>query len=146
MDAKFLEFYGRFLLNAAQSQKQFEKLSDWLNKGFKGFEGMEDVFKNCYGITGFQTDSSNENEKINEAMDAFRSSFSSYVRQMGWVPVSDYEKLKKKYENLQSKIDRQQKNIDQLNTLLGIRSDMDPKDFFTKIQKMGEKQNEQFKN
>lgn len=146
MDSKFLEFYGRFLLNAAQGQNQFEKLSDWINKDFKGFEAMDEIFKSCYGITGSQKDSSHENERFKEAMDAFQSSFSSYVKQMGWVPAKEHDDLKNEYEKLQKKVEEQQKIIEQLNNMLGIRSGMGYDEFFQQMQRLGKKQSDQFRD
>ena len=148
MDSKFLEFYGRFLLNAAKSQKQFEKLSDWINKGFKGLEveGMEELFRSCYGIAGSQKDSSHENERFKEAMDTFRSSFSSYVQQMGWVPAKEHNDLKSEYEKLQKQVEGQQIIIEQLNNILGITNDMGHGEFFQQMQRLGKKQSDQLRD
>lgn len=146
MDSKFLEFYGRFLLNAAQGQKQFEKLSDWINKDFKGFEGMEEMFKSCYGIAGPQKDSSHENERFKEATDAFQSSFSSYVKQMGWVPAKEHDDLKNEYGKLQKKMEEQQRIIEQLHNMLGIKKGMGYDEFFQQMQRLGKKQSDQFRD
>lgn len=146
MDHKFLEFYGRYLLNAAQTQKQIEKMSDWINKDFKGFEGMEEIFKICYGIPGSQKDSSHGNEKFKEAMDAFQSSFANYVKQMGWVMAKEHDDLKIEHEKLQKKVEEQQKIIEQLSQMLGIRKDMGYDEFFQQIQTLGKKQANQFKD
>lgn len=146
MDHRFLEFYGRYLLNAAQTQKQIEKASDWINKGFKSFEGMEEIFKTCYGIPGSQKEAGHGSEKYKEAMDAFQSSFSNYVKQMGWVMAKDHDELKNEYEKLQKKVEEQQKIIDQLSHMLGIRSGMGYEEFFKQIQNLGKEQTNQFKD
>jgi len=144
LDHKFLEFYGQYLLNAAQTQKQIEKMSDWMKPGLKGLGGMEEIFKTCYGIQDSQKSSPQGTEMFQEAMEAFQSSFSTYVTQMGWVEAKKYNDLKQAYETLQKKSEDQKKIIDQLNTMLGLRADMGHDEFFKQIQTLGKKQAEQF--
>ncbi len=146
MDSKFLEFYGNFLLNAAQGQKQFEELSDWLHEGYNGFMEIEDALKKYNKMTGFQNDINQDKEELKQEMDSFFSSFSTHVKQMGWIPEKEHNDLKKKYETLKKKIVEQQKTIDQLNHIMGIHSHKGYKEYFQEIQTIGNRQNKQLQD
>jgi len=57
MDRQFLEFWGNFLLNAANGQKQLEDMTHWMKKGFSGFDELTDMFQRFYGLDGLPPDS-----------------------------------------------------------------------------------------
>ena len=144
MDAKFLEFYGRFLLNAAKGQQQIEQFSDWFNQGINsGFKEMEDLFKRCYQIQD-PDDSAQNQQTINDAMAAFRDSFSACAAQMGWVLASEHDALKEKIIRLEQENKAQKEKLDQLNQLLGLKENASMEDFFNQMKQIQNSQTKEF--
>lgn len=159
MDSKFLEFYGQSLLNAAKGKKQFEQFRDMMQPfapgtvlgpdfGFKGLKAVEELFRKCYGMGDFNDqpqDDENRKKAMEEMMTSFQASFSGYARQMGWIPVNEYEALKNRVEDLEKKIEKQQGVIDGFHQILGLRNPTGYREFFGQMEKIGQKQNRQFK-
>ena len=101
---------------------------------FKNFDGMDGLFRSCYGIDDSLKNSNNENESFQKAIDTFRSSFSSYVNQMGWVPVKEHDDLKNELKKLKKEVGEQKVIIEQLNNLLGIKKVLEVVNFFNKYK------------
>ena len=50
MDKHFLEFWGKFFINAARGQECFEQMAKWMGQGFQGSGDHMDLFRKCYGL------------------------------------------------------------------------------------------------
>ncbi len=49
MDKNSMEFWGNYLLSAARGQQNLEDMAKWLQQGFRGFEGVTEMFRKAYG-------------------------------------------------------------------------------------------------
>jgi hypothetical protein len=118
VDRHFLELWGNLLINAAKGQKQTEELTQWMNQGLKGFEGLNAVFRKSYGL-------SNENEESPDAIrawkgaaDNFQESLKDFLNLMDVVRKDEHLKLVGKYEDLKKKAADQEETIKHLRMLL----------------------------
>ncbi len=118
MDPKFLEFWGKALLAAAQGEKQLSDITQWCSQGFKGTEELTRQFARLYGLTPGPQEASPSSPDWQQASESFRQSFRQFLDLLEVVPRSDHEALKEKYESLQEKCRQQQKVIDRLEKLL----------------------------
>ncbi len=118
MDPKFLEFWGKALLAAAQGEKQLSDITQWFSQGFKGTEELTRQFARLYGLTPGPQGASPFSPDWQQASESFKQSFRQFLDLLEVVPRSDHEALKEKYESLQEKCRQQQKVIDRLEKLL----------------------------
>lgn len=118
MDKHFFEFWGNSMLNAAKSQEQFEKMADWTQQGFKGFEDMTTMFMKTYGLEGFTKGGTDCVAWWKEAEEEFGRSIRDFMNLFGFVPKSDHLELVKKYEEIKEKLSSQEETIKHLRMLL----------------------------
>lgn len=118
MDKHFLEFWGNFMLNAAKSQKRVEEMSDWMRRGFTGFEEMASLFRKIYGLDRIAENSSDYLNMWKSAEAEFLNSFKEYMSLMGVVPKDEHLELIRKYEELKEKVASQEETIRHLRILL----------------------------
>jgi len=118
MDKHFLEFWGNSLLNAAQSQKQFEDMAAWVQQGFKGFEEMTTLFLKVYGLDNVTKDSPDYFKAWEKAEKEFRKSYNDYMSMLGFVAKNEHLDLVRKYEELKEKFESQEETIRHLRLLL----------------------------
>ncbi|SLM32338.1 hypothetical protein MTBBW1_630032 [Desulfamplus magnetovallimortis] len=175
-DRKFLEFWGNLLLNAAKGQEQLEQLSSLMNmdgainKDVVNLKGMNDLFRQFYGLE-FPLKSTNrekepENKKrdvgehsVEETVRNFQKSFEIYATMWGWVPRKKHEKLQMQLEDLQKefeglklahddlkqKVKSQEGIISQLRNLLSDGG-QGHVEFFRQFQDLAKKQSVDFQN
>jgi hypothetical protein len=118
MDRHFLEFWGKFLLQAAQSQKQMEDLTKWVHRGFFDLPNLTTLFQQAYGLEQMDQDSPDYLKLWEKAEENFRESLRQYLNLLGGVPRAEYLALAEKYENLKEKAAQQEETIQQLKKLL----------------------------
>jgi hypothetical protein len=141
MDRHFLEFWGKFLLNAAKSQKQMEDLTKWLHRGFYNLQDLTSLFQQAYGLEQVDQDSPDYLKLWDKAEENFRESFREYLNLLGGVPREEYQALAEKYENLKKKVAQQEETIKQLKKLLeekGLGLAVANLEFQDLIKKQGE--------
>ena len=112
MDAKLLEAWGKFLINAAKGQEQIENLSDWFNQGLKQMS----IWQNVFGQ--FTSPEKDPSKTAPNAQEFFEKSVRDTLSAMGLVSKSDHIALQKKCEELQQTVSDQEKTIDRLKMLL----------------------------
>ena len=143
MNRHFLEFWGKALLQAAQSQKQLEDLAKWCQRGIFSFQDFTQIFKTLYGLDEMGEDSPDYFSTWKKAEENFRESFREYLNIFGVVPREEYAALARQYEELQAKMAEQEETIKLLRRLLeekGLGLEATSLEF----QKLIEKQGEQF--
>ena len=118
MDKQFLEFWGHYLLAAAQGQKQLEDLNQWIHQGFSGFEELTAMFNKFYGLERPPKENSDSAQARENAAAGFRDSFNAYLELMGVVSQDKYQALEQKYSALQKKVADQEETIRILRNLL----------------------------
>ena len=118
MNRHFLEFWGKALLQAAQSQKQLEDLAKWCQRGFLGFQDYTQLFKATYGLDEMAESSPDYFTLWKKSEDDFRESFKEYLNLLGMVPREEYAALARKYEELKEKVAEQEETIKLLRMLL----------------------------
>ena len=118
MNRHFLEFWGKALLQAAQSQKQLEDLAKWCQRGIFSFQDYTEIFKTSYGLDEVAEDSPDYFSIWNKAEENFRESFKEYLHIFGVVPREEYADLARQYEELQAKVAEQEETIKLLRLLL----------------------------
>jgi hypothetical protein len=143
MNRHFLEFWGKALLQAAQSQKQLEDLAKWCQRGIFSFQDYTQIFKTSYGLDEVREDNPDYLSTWKKAEENFRESFREYLNIFGVVPREEYAALARQYEELKAKMAEQEETIKLLRRLLeekGLGLEATSLEF----QKLIEKQGEQF--
>ncbi|MFP3867766.1 MAG: hypothetical protein ACLFUU_06355 [Desulfobacteraceae bacterium] len=118
MDKHFLEFWGQFLISAAQSQRKLEDVTKWVRRGFINFGELGELFRKTYGLDLLDKDSPDFLTAWSKAEEDFRESFQDYLAMLGVVPRDEYVALAKKYEELKEKLASQEETIGHLRLLL----------------------------
>ena len=116
MDSQFYEFWGQFLINVAQGQKQVEEMSAWMKKGFAGADDLTELFRRCYGLKA--PDSTSNPQAWQEAIANFQDTFAQFAAQWGWVPQADHQQALEKCAALEKQVEAQQSTIRELRDLL----------------------------
>ena len=143
MNRHFLEFWGKALLQAAQSQKQLEDLAKWCQRGIFSFQDYSQLFKTSYGLDQVKEDSPDYFSIWNKAAENFQESFKEYLHIFGVVPREEYADLAQRHEELQAKVAEQEEIIKLLRLLLeekGLGLTATSLEF----QRLVEKQGDQF--
>ncbi len=141
MDKRFLEFWGNLFLNVAQGQKQLSEITKWIDQGFSGFENLQAMFRNYYGLDEERPD---YYELWNKAEADFQKSFKDYLSLLGVVPREEHVALVKKYEELKEKSAAQEETIGHLRMLLEEKG-VDQAKVMSGFEKMIAEQGEQFR-
>lgn len=145
MDRHFLEFWGKALLKAAESQKQLEDLARWCQRGFLGFQDYTQLFRAAYGLDEMPEDTPDYFALWKKAEADFRESFKDYLSLMGVVPREEYAALARQYEELKEKVSDQEETIKHLRMLVDEKG-MGLEATTLEFQKLIKKQGEQFQN
>jgi hypothetical protein len=143
MDRHFLEFWGNFLLQAAQGQKLLEDLAPWTRRDFFNFEDLTALFRKSYGLEQVEQDSPDYLKIWEKAQKDFRDSFRDYLSLLGVVPRDEYLELAGKYEKLKEKVAEQEETIKLLRMVLSDKG-LDFAAVTLEFQKLVEKQGDQF--
>jgi hypothetical protein len=143
MNRHFLEFWGKALLQAAQSQKRLEDLTKWCQSGIFSFQDYSQLFKTSYGLDQVKEDSPDYFSIWNKAQENFKESFKEYLHIFGVVPREEYAALARQYEELQAKVAEQEETI-KLQRLLLEEKGLGLEATSLEFQKLIEKQGEQF--
>ena len=143
MDKQFLEFWGNLLLNAAKSQKQLEDMTQWIVRGFSGFDELTDMFRRFYGLEGLALDSPDYAKAWEKASENFKKSYHEWLNLMSVVPKSEYQILEKKWAALEEKVATQDETIRHLRNLLSEKG-VPYADAVQGFTEMMEKQGRQF--
>ena len=145
MNRHFLEFLGKALLQAAQSQKQLEDLAKWCQRGIFSFQDYSQLFKTSYGLDQVEEDSPDYFSIWNKAAENFQESFKEYLHIFGVVPREEYADLARRHEELQAKVAEQEETIKLLRLLLEEKG-LGLAATSLEFQKLIGKQGEQFQN
>ena len=143
MNRHFLEFWGKALLQSAQSQKQLEDLAKWCQRGIFSFQDYTELFKTSYGLEQVAEDSPDYFSIWNKAAENFQESFKEYLHIFGVVPREEYAELARRHEELQAKVAEQEETIKLLRLLLEEKG-LGLAATSLEFQKLIEKQGEQF--
>jgi hypothetical protein len=143
MNRHFLEFWGKALLQAAQSQKQLEDLAKWCQRGIFSFQDYTQIFKTSYGLDKVAEDSPDYFSIWNKAEENFQESFREYLNIFGVVPRDEYADLARRHEALQAKVAEQEETIKLLRLLLEEKG-LGLAATSLEFQKLIDKQGEQF--
>ena len=103
MNRHFLEFWGKALLQSAQSQKQLEDLAKWCQRGIFSFQDYTELFKTSYGLDQVEEDSPDYFSIWNKAEENFQDSFREYLNIFGVVPREEYAALARRMKSYKQK-------------------------------------------
>ncbi len=143
MNKEFLEFWGKFLLDAAKGQKQLEEFSRWITGGFREFGDLTEQFKKVYGLDKLSEDDPEYPSLWEKSVKDFRETFKEYLELFNLVPREKYDELARQCEELKEKVRLQEEKIKQLERLLGERG-IDYVNMAGEFQKLIEKQAKDF--
>jgi hypothetical protein len=118
MNSQFYEFWGNFLTNVGQGQKQIEEMSEWMKRGFAGMDDITALFRRCYGLDGSDAGSDEDPQAWQQAVNDFQSGLTEFAAHWGWVPQDDHQKVLEKCAALEKQVEEQQAAIRQLRDLL----------------------------
>ena len=144
MDPKFLEFWGKALLAAAQGEKQVGDITKWFSQGLKGTEELTRRFARLYGLTPADDDAAASSPDWQQAAESFTQSFRQFLDLLEVVPRSEHQELLEKYEMLQKKSEQQQQTIERLEQLLAEK--MAGGEAVSSFQKLMQEQSKQFQD
>lgn len=141
MNRHFLEFWGKALLQAAQSQKQLEDLAKWCQGGVFSLPDYTQLFKTAYGLEQVAEDSPDFWGSWQKAQENFRDSFREYLAVFGMVPREDYAALVRQLDELQARLVDRDETIQHLRRLLeekGLGLEATSLEFQRLIERQGE--------
>lgn len=141
MDKRFLEFWGNLFLNVAEGQKRLSDITKWIDQGFRGFDNLQAMFRNYYGLEEERPDYA---EMWKKAEADFQKSLKDYLSLLGVVPKDEHVALVKKYEELKEKSAAQEETIRHLRMLLEEKG-VDQAKVIGGFEKMIAEQGEQFR-
>lgn len=119
MDAGFLEFWGRSLLNFARGQRQIEEFSRLLIDGSGGNDSQSALFRQVYGLDHLEKSSAEYLKLYEKAVQSFQQSLREYLRLFDLTPREEHEALIKECEALKQKVLEQEQTIGHLKRVLG---------------------------
>ena len=141
MSGSFLKFWGEFLLQAAEGQRQVEEINRWMQSGFPSSGELADLFRRCYGLsTG---SSSGKGDHWQEATADFREALEAYAPLWGWVPLDRYDELRTENEQLKAQLSEQARLIKRLEALMDDE-DMGHRTMVARFQNLIEDQSKAF--
>ncbi len=141
MDHQFFKFWGEFLLQAADGQRQLEELTRWIDSGFSPAGELAALFRKCYGLPPLSPpDRTNAWQK---ATADFHKAFKAYAPLWGWVPLERYDQLKREKERLEAQIADQTRLIQQLEAILADK-DLGHMSLITRFQNLVTDQSQAF--
>ncbi|MDD5476480.1 MAG: hypothetical protein PHU03_08225 [Syntrophales bacterium] len=145
MDAKFLEFWGKSLLNLAKGQRQLEELSRFMSGGFEGSgsQGIAELFKSTYGLDKLEKNGAEYLKLYEKASRSFQKSLREYMGLFDVVPRGEMESLQQECEVLKAKVAEQEKVIEQLGSILGEKG-MEPGESVLNLQELLKRQTDEF--
>jgi tetratricopeptide (TPR) repeat protein len=143
MDRHFLEFWGNFLLQAAQGQKQLEDFAKWFKRPVLNLGDFTALFRQAYGLDPPKQDSPDYPAIWKKAEEDFRNSFQEYLSLLGVVPRREYAELARKYEKLEAKLAEREETIKHLRHLLSDKG-LDYAVVSLELQELMKKQGEKF--
>jgi uncharacterized coiled-coil protein SlyX len=146
MDRQFLEFWGNYLLNVAKGQKQMEEVTEWIRKGFSGFEEMNSLFRKIYGLDKTPQGTPDYFKAWKKAQVDFKKSFADYLNLLGVVPLDVHLELVRKYEELKEKVASQEETIKHLRMLLAESQGANSAEVTRHFDELIKKQSDQFQN
>ena len=141
MDKRFLEFWGNLFINVAKGQKQLSDIKKWINQGFSGFENLQAMFRNYYGLDEERPDYFT---KWNKAEADFQKSLKEYLSLLGVVPKEEHVALVNRYEELKERYAAQEETIGHLRMLMEEKG-VDQAKVISGFEKMIADQGEQFR-
>ena len=121
MDTAFLEFWGKFLINVAQGQKQLDEMSTWMRRGYAGADDLANLFRSCYGLNASDSGSTQDPQAWQDAVAEFQNTFTQFAAQWGWVPQAEHQQALDKCAALEQRVQTQQETIRQLRELLALK-------------------------
>lgn len=146
MDRQFLEFWGNYLLNVAKGQKHMEEVTEWIRKGFSGFEEMNSLFRKIYGLDKTPQGTPDYFKAWKKAQVDFKKSFADYLNLLGVVPLDVHLELVRKYEELKEKVASQEETIKHLRMLLAESQGANSAEVARHFDELIKKQSDQFQN
>lgn len=111
----FIKFWSEFLRQAAAGQQPLTAMGDWIQSGCPPKDALADLFRRSYGLPSGKAMGE---ELWKQATAEFVSALNAYAPLWGWVPLTRYNRLKRKNEHLERKVSELERTIKQLNTLL----------------------------
>lgn len=111
----FIKFWSEFFRQAATGQQQLTAMGDWIQSGCPPKDALADLFRRCYGLPSGKTMGE---DLWKQATAEFVSALNAYAPLWGWVPLTRYDRLKRKNERLERKVSELERTIRQLDTLL----------------------------
>ncbi len=118
MNTQFLEFWGKFLTNVAQGQKQLDEMSSWMKKGYADADDLAALFRRCYGLDTSDAGGAKDRQAWQAAVAEFQNTFTQFAAQWGWVPQAEHQQTLEKCAALEKQVGAQQATIRQLRDLL----------------------------
>jgi hypothetical protein len=143
MNWQFYDFWGNFLLQVAQGQKQMEDMANWMRQGFDAMNDMATLFRNSYGLPDPSLDSSSIAPDWQQAISDFQKTFAQFAGQWGWVSSDEHKKALEKCAALEKEIKAHKETIEQLRALLAQKG-MGHAELFEHLQNSMNEQSLQF--
>jgi hypothetical protein len=144
MDKQFVKFWVSFLTGYMKTQEQLEDMSAWMERGFKGFDELTELFQKSYGLDRLSESTAQYLTMWEQSKKDFERSLAEYLSLMGVVPRQEHLDLVEKYEELKQKAESQEETIVHLRQLLLKGEQLDQKEFRTGFETLIKKQSDDF--
>jgi len=118
MNRQFYEFWGNFFTLMAQGQKQLDEMTAWMKEGFAGTKELNELFRQCYGLSPPKTDDNQASQMWQKAIKDFQQSSAQLAKQWGWVSQTEHQEVLDRCALLEKQVHEQQVTIKELRNLL----------------------------
>ena len=117
MDSKFLEFWGKSLLNLARGQRRLEELGRLMGVTIEDEGSFAELFRRTCGLEKFEKDGTEYLKLYEQASQSYRQSLRDFFGLFDMVPRSELEALAEKCRSLEAKTAEQEQLIEDLATM-----------------------------
>ena len=132
MDSRFLELWGRVLIQAARNQEFLEQFSSgsqgaqdkawdfstWAESWYEQLPSFQSLFLESAHMDELKEAGTRSMQAWQEGLDGLYEQWKEFADLFGLVPKSSYDELSRKYEELKDRLQEQEETIQRLKELL----------------------------
>lgn len=146
MDKKYLDFYGNFLWNPANVQKQFEYMVRSVDLGVKGIEDTARLYRRMFGM--MEQAGAGAVDVLGtwrKAQEQFRIFYRDYMGLIGLVPLSDHLAVVRQKEEMERRLASREESGHYFRQLLSEMRETYGLDLAKQLNELFGQQTEQFR-
>lgn len=118
-------------------------MTAWMKQGFGGAKELNELFRQCYGLSPPKADDTQATQMWQKAIKDFQQSSAQLAKQWGWVSQTEHQEVLDRCALLEKQVQEQQVTIKALRNLLEEKG-LGHTELFQHLNKALKEQTEQF--